>query len=434
VRRCCMGVVTETETEQSVPAEMRERRRWVVWKRIGDKKKPVGAKVNDSKTWLSFEDALETQRKADGIGFVLGDGISGLDFDQCIGEDGELHPVVKRAIEMLKSYAELSPSGNGIHILVRGNIERGRKFKATATLPKREIYSEGRYFTFTGRRISEATALANGPVTQAALDAITAEMFSDAIAHDGEPGNLHDHTIIELLKKAKNRDKFERLYRGDISGYGSQSEADLALCRLIRFYTREPGTIDRVFRSSGLMRPKWNELHGMGTYGAETIAKALAMGGKVYTRCDPAAHEIWQRQAWGRNQFWWAMHLKGYGELPLRLVMLLAAYADAENGECWPSVPALARDLGVTEKTIQNNMKVLAALKIVTVQRRHNDSNLYRLSYEVKPAISPLCPSSVVKGPCVNPRPNTSDIDTGGGYEELKKRIKPKKLADCKEN
>src|ERR1700722_9048597 len=59
---------------------------------------------------------------------VLGDGLIGIDFDRCIDENGELHQAVVRSIIALGSYAEFSPSGRGVHILVHGAIGRSRRF------------------------------------------------------------------------------------------------------------------------------------------------------------------------------------------------------------------------------------------------------------------------------------------------------------------
>jgi len=62
---------------------------------------------------------------------------------------------------------------------------------------------------------------------------------------------------------------------GDTSGYPSHSEADLALCNHLAFYTRDRYQIDRIFRQSKLYRAKWDEKHGSDTYGDNTIQKAL---------------------------------------------------------------------------------------------------------------------------------------------------------------
>jgi hypothetical protein len=98
--------------------------------------------------------------------------------------------------------------------------------------------------------------------------------------------DLSDQELIDKAHQARNGDKFARLWGGDTTGYGTPSEADLALCSLLAFWTGpDPARIDRLFRKSGLMRTKWNQRHrGDGaTYGAMTIDKALAGMTKFYT-------------------------------------------------------------------------------------------------------------------------------------------------------
>jgi len=85
-------------------------------------------------------------------------------------------------------------------------------------------------------------------------------------------------TILEARKNGKG--KFESLMRGEWQGFGypSQSEADEALCGIL-VHKMGPSAelIDRVFRSSGLMRDKWDKVHVQGkTYGQATIARVLA--------------------------------------------------------------------------------------------------------------------------------------------------------------
>ncbi len=71
--------------------------------------------------------------------------------------------------------------------------------------------------------------------------------------------------------KAKNGKQFKKLYTGDFSAYGSQSEADQALCNYIAFYTQDPEQIDRLFSKSRLYRSKWDRKD----YKSWTINKAL---------------------------------------------------------------------------------------------------------------------------------------------------------------
>lgn len=67
-------------------------------------------------------------------------------------------------------------------------------------------------------------------------------------------------------------------------GYASQSEADLALCSHLAFWTgRDAAKMDSMFRQSGLMRDKWDRQQSGTTYGAITIQKAIENCKEVYT-------------------------------------------------------------------------------------------------------------------------------------------------------
>jgi putative DNA primase/helicase len=84
---------------------------------------------------------------------------------------------------------------------------------------------------------------------------------------------------------AKNGAYFHRLWIGDTRRYPSASEADLALCGMLAFYTRDASQIDRLFRFSDLYREKWDQpTYADGkTYGEGTIAKALKSATGMYT-------------------------------------------------------------------------------------------------------------------------------------------------------
>jgi len=148
-----------TELLGNIPEEMRQYRHWLVWKceerDDGPTKVPyiaggVGkASSTDSRTWRTFEEAaraLGTGRYS-GIGFVFssGDPFTGIDLDKCKDpETGVLEEWAEKVVEEVGGYAEISPSGTGVHIIVRGkapNKKRGRV----------EAYSSERYFAMTGR-------------------------------------------------------------------------------------------------------------------------------------------------------------------------------------------------------------------------------------------------------------------------------------------
>jgi putative DNA primase/helicase len=139
---------------ENIPEELRQRNQWVVHK----DREPYTPNTNrrasstDLMTWRSFEEAtiaLDTGQ-FDGAGFVFSsaDPYTGIDLDGCRDpETGEIGPEGQEIIDALDGYTEVSPSGTGVHIIVRGKLERGRKRGWI------EAYSCERYFTMTGRAL-----------------------------------------------------------------------------------------------------------------------------------------------------------------------------------------------------------------------------------------------------------------------------------------
>lgn len=147
------------EPLDNIPEELRRRRQWLVWKyeKRGDDitKVPyiaggVGkALTTDIMTWRTFDEAVAALRtgRYDGLGFVFssGDPYGGIDLDNCRApETGKLEEWAAKIVRDLDGYAEVSPSGKGIHIIVRGKAPNKRRGRI-------EAYSSERYFTMTGR-------------------------------------------------------------------------------------------------------------------------------------------------------------------------------------------------------------------------------------------------------------------------------------------
>lgn len=146
----------------NIPAELKKERRWVCWKfeqRSGKQTKvpynPAGsrAKSNTPETWAGFEEcrtACEGGR-FDGVGIMLtGSGLVGVDIDHCKDDAGNWNATAAAIVDILSSYAEISPSGEGVHVLAYGT-KFGDKSKNTATGV--EMYEKGRFFTVTGKFI-----------------------------------------------------------------------------------------------------------------------------------------------------------------------------------------------------------------------------------------------------------------------------------------
>ena len=102
---------------------------------------------------------------------------------------------------------------------------------------------------------------------------------------------LSNEQVLERARAARNGALFSSLWAGDTSRYdGDDSRADMALANMLAFWCgRDPEQMDRLFRQSGLYRPKWDERHGRDTYGNLTIAEAIAGCRDVYS--GPAAKQ-----------------------------------------------------------------------------------------------------------------------------------------------
>jgi len=98
---------------------------------------------------------------------------------------------------------------------------------------------------------------------------------------------IDDQTILEKAKKATNGSKFSKLYDGDSSDYPSPSEADQALSNMLAFWCKcDPAQMDRIFKSSGLYREKWDKKHFANgrTYGEATIQNAIDSTFETYSK------------------------------------------------------------------------------------------------------------------------------------------------------
>ena len=253
-------------TDTLPPIELRERPRWVLWRletRKGNTTKipyrvaapQREASSTDPNSWSSYEDAVKALPNADGIGFVLGDGITGVDLDHCIDEDGRLDPDAEYIVGMLDTYTELSPSGTGLHMLLFGELNV-KKHRVTGPWGGHfEVYDKDRFFTITAERYKD-TPEKLSTTRQPELDTVCRKVFE-----------YHaDSGIIKNARKG-NPDLFDKLFDdGDTSDYNSPSEADLALANLIAMKTQDPDTLDRILRRSALVRDKWDGQDGEQTW------------------------------------------------------------------------------------------------------------------------------------------------------------------------
>lgn len=144
--------------------ELAEIAQWVCWVLKPRKNKPGKfdkipfnprsrrpALVNDPATWGTFNQAYQacqSSSKFSGIGFVLTSNahIIGVDLDDCYNPDtNTLLEWAREIIGNLRTYTEISPSGTGIRMFLRGDFKLERNKKGSI-----EVYSHSRFLTVTG--------------------------------------------------------------------------------------------------------------------------------------------------------------------------------------------------------------------------------------------------------------------------------------------
>ena len=286
-----------------IPDEMKALPNWICWEAVPDErshsgisKKPINpltggnAQSNNPSTWSDFDTAVNASKNYAGIGFMFSNSdFFGVDLDDMPNDiadfrNGGANNIVAEFVNTLQSYAEYSQSGAGIHIICKGKLPKGGRRKKH-DFGGFEMYEHGRFFVMTGDYCSEYVSIADCTESIKAL-------HEKYIGGGKEPTprqltavslNTADE-IVRAAANAKNGNTFRSLYAGSIAGYGSQSEADLALCNMLAFWTGcDADKMDAIFRQSGLMREKWDRKQSGSTYGALTIQKAIAGCHTVYT-------------------------------------------------------------------------------------------------------------------------------------------------------
>lgn len=268
-----------------LPEELRAIAQWVAWRaepRVSGKpaKVPysavgVRASSTDPTTWLSHDDAVRLD--LDGVGFVFSatDPYCGIDLDHVLTPDGSLAAQATEIVEALDSYTEWSPSGGGLHIIARASLA-GKVGNRKGSV---ELYDRGRFFALTGDVLDGRATIHE---RQRQVDALHDSLFASRPAQPpvttvGCGGGEADDALLDRARRASNGAKFSTLFdAGDWQrlGYPSQSEADFALASLLAFWTADAEQVDRLFRRSALMRPKWERV------GARTIGRLLAGGAR----------------------------------------------------------------------------------------------------------------------------------------------------------
>lgn len=87
-------------------------------------------------------------------------------------------------------------------------------------------------------------------------------------------------------------------------------------------------------------------------------------------------------------------------DLPTGRKMVLLSLCDnaSDQGECYPSIEAIAKRCGMTDRSVYNHLAALEQMGMLERQDRHGRSNLYRLNpckFFTPETVSPLKPFQV---------------------------------------
>lgn len=292
----------------SIPQELKDLRKWATWiyttDRDGVRRKfPIvvgtdrlGARINEPMHWVKYEHAemYYGKRRHQGVVFALTGDYTLVDLDWKETGSREVPQSVLDLIEYFDSYTEVSTSGMGLHILVRGDLPQEYKHRFTLPGVGVEIYSRSRFCSMTGAVLDDRGEIKDGQALIDSFGGYIADTFNVDIyrpvvirneVKDRTPVPLTDEEIIERAYASKNGAEFQDLYEGDVSRYtfvgeNGRTPADLALVLKLFFWTNgDVERIDRMFRNSGLMRAKWDKVHSSDgrTYGQLTIDSAERM-------------------------------------------------------------------------------------------------------------------------------------------------------------
>jgi putative DNA primase/helicase len=270
----------------NIPSELTKLKQWVLWRlelnekgeytKIPYQVSGVKAKTTDPSNWATFDMVSKKSKNYSGYGFVFTDSdpYIGIDLDKCITE-GKAESWAQEIIKRLDSYNEVSQSGNGVHIIIKGKLPLGcgnRKGQI-------EVYEKERYFCMTGivyqdiKNINERQDVLVSILKENGLMKETSkpQQTQNAIS-------LTDEQVIEKASNAINGSKFIKLFSGDISSFGSESEADMSLINHIAFYTQDVSQIINIVKKSPLWDQKWERED----YQKRTIEKVLSTMTEFY--------------------------------------------------------------------------------------------------------------------------------------------------------
>lgn len=191
-------------------------------------KSPKGgnAKTSDPSTWGTYAEAAAAAEREgyDGVGAVLTDGLVGIDLDHAVDADGSVKPWAREIVDGIGSYTEVSPSGDGLHVLAYGDAAELGPVGRADHGQGLEVYNHGRYFTVTGDQVGDAPlAERTAEVARLVASRFAGESAEDRVRSSvvSEAQDCVRRRANETVRHNARRDKvkYARVPMGDACGF-----------------------------------------------------------------------------------------------------------------------------------------------------------------------------------------------------------------------
>jgi predicted P-loop ATPase len=248
------------------------------------------ASSTNPKDWTTYENIKKVSEDV-GIVFTPKMDLLGIDIDHCLVDNKIEHAEKEKIADLIleaDTYTEVSPSGSGLHLFLSISDVGGLELTGNKKAPF-EIYTAGRYFTFTGNVYGEEREVRT-VTKEEALKILSIIGYPWKVEEeDHEKTNLgapEEFDLTDRTKKmyaSKSGDAIRRLYDGDISAYGDdQSRADAAfLSHLSFWFNNDPVIMNEYWLRSPLGSRKKTQKRQ--DYRERSIKNAIANNKEVYT-------------------------------------------------------------------------------------------------------------------------------------------------------
>lgn len=263
---------------EKIPADLRALPQWVTWVLVpqrNDKPRKLpkqingkDAAVNAPDTFTTFDKVLARCNRGGvaGPGYVFQecDPYCGIDLDGCRNpETGEIADWAKEILQTLDSYSEVSPSGTGVKVFVRGKspMPKGKK-KTLPDLPKVcdkepavEVYDHKRYFAVTSQRLAELSP--NIEPRQEQVDAICKRFWPPRDSPLAKPPARASSGESSVIERAR---KYLEKVPGAVSGQGGHDATYAAACALVLGFDLTPEqAYPLLVEWNEKCQPSWSE-------------------------------------------------------------------------------------------------------------------------------------------------------------------------------